>query len=365
VDDRTLRDSNLIAASIDLLFEGLEVLEDIYDAEGSRLLVKRGVILSAERLGSLRNLNSGSSRIYVTGNTYKLLIEKSPRTSVNSRREMEAESGYAQIKDNTFALLDEIAHTKTVKQDVLMSVSTELSDRLEVNSPSLILSLINALAPVDEYLQRHCVNVGLLNGLQGQWLGLKKKDVDELVLIGLLHDCGKALIPPKVLNVPRKLTLVEYEVIKMHAVYSYELLGEFHETVRHAARCHHEKVNGDGYPDGLPPGKIGLEARITAISDIYDAMVSQRAYKRPRSPFNILSVISKLKDSELDARLVDVFIRYMPQELLDKQVMMSNGSVGSVHEIDPEEIEYPMIKMNGSVIKSDSHLYCLGMYNDD
>jgi len=361
----TYNDSNLIAASIDLLFEGLEVQEDIYDAEGSRLLVRRGVTLSAERLGSLRNLNSGSSRIYVTGSTYKVLMEKRPQTAAVSRLKMEAESGYAQIKDDTFELLDEIAHTKVVKQEALRSVSTELSDRLEVNSPSLILSLINALAPVDEYLQRHCVNVGLLNGLQGQWLGMSKKDVDELVLIGLLHDCGKALIPAKVLNVPRKLTLVEFEVIKMHAVYSYELLGEFHGTVRHAARSHHEKLNGDGYPDRLSPEEIGLEARITAVSDIYDAMVSQRSYKRPRSPFSIMAALSELKNTELDAGLVNVFNRCMPYELLNKQVMMSNGTVGSVHEIDPDEIEYPLIEINGSVIKSDSHLYCLGMYNDE
>jgi len=240
----------------------------------------------------------------------------------------------------------------------------ELSDRLEVNSPSLILSLINALAPVDEYLQRHCVNVSLLNGLQAQWLGMPKHDVDRLVLAGLLHDCGKALMPPRVLNAPRKLTLIEFEVIKMHVVYSYELLENFPDPVRRAARYHHEKMAGGGYPDKLPRDRITLESRITAVSDVYDAMVSQRAYKKPRSPFRIMAVLAELKDIELDSRLVEVFNKNMPQELINKPVMMSNGSIGAVRAIDPDEIEYPMIEVNGTVIKSGGHLYCTAMYNE-
>jgi len=348
-----------------LLFEGMEVQEDIYDSEGSRLLVRRGATLNAERLASLKNLNGGSDLIYVTGNTYRVMLANKPPIEVASRREMEKTTGYAEIKDETIVLLDSISHTKAVKQEALLSVSTELSERLNVNSPSLILSLINALAPVDEYLQRHCVNVGLLNGLQGQWLGLPKKEVDRLVLEGLLHDCGKALVPHVVLNAPRKLTLVEFEVIKMHTVFSYELLTQFPDNVRHAARCHHEKIGGGGYPDRLPSEKITLEARITAISDIYDAMVSQRSYKKPRSPFNIMAVLSQLKGTELDGSLVDNFNKYMPLELINKPVMMSNGSIGAIRSIDPDDLEYPMIEVNGNIVKSGEHLYCLGMYNEE
>ena len=357
-----LKGSKLIAVSLKLLYDGIDVQEDIYDADAKLLLLARGAAVNPETIEKIRDLNSGRDTIYVSGNTYKAILERLPPMEVPKRQEIERLTGYSVAKDETFELLDEIARNKVVKEESLNTVSTELSHRLEVTSPSTILSLINALAPVDEYLQRHCVNVSLLNGLIGRWLGLPKREVDELVLIGLLHDCGKAVTPPKVLNAPRKLTLVEFEVIKMHSAYSYGLLTEFAEPVRRAARAHHEKVNGAGYPDRLARDSIPYEGRITAVSDIYDAMVSQRAYKTPRSPFSIMAYLSELKDKDLDGELVNVFVRYMPVELMNKPVVMSDGSVGVVREFHPDDIEYPTIEINGLAIKTGKDLYPTCMF---
>lgn len=360
-----LNGNNLMAVSINLLYDGMDVREDIYNAEGTQLLVARGVTLNTDLIAKIREINAGREVIYVSNETYKTILEKVPPIEAPNRREIEETTGYTEAKDDTFLLLDEIARNKVVHQEALNVVSAELSDRLEVTSPSTILSLINALAPVDEYLQRHCVNVSLLNGLIGRWLGLPKRDVDELVLIGLLHDCGKAITPPQVLNAPRKLTVAEFEVIKMHSVYSYDLLTGFVEPVRHAARSHHEKVNGSGYPNSLSRESIPYEGRITAVSDIYDAMVSQRAYKQPRSPFSIMAYLAGLRNKELDAELVDVFNRYMPVELVDKPVIMSNGTIGVIRDFDPDDIEYPMIEINGLTIKSNKNLYCTSMYIEE
>ena len=363
--DGTSKGSRLLAVSINLLYDGMAVQEDIYDADATHMIIARGAVLDAESIRRIRDLNAGRDAIYVSGDTYKQLVEKLPPIPIPNRREIEESTGYSAAKDETFELLDEIARNKVVKQEALRTVSDELSTRLEVNSPSTILSLINALAPVDEYLQRHCVNVSLLNGLIGRWLGLPKREVDELVLIGLLHDCGKAVTPPKVLNAPRKLTAVEFEVIKMHSVYSYELLTDFLEPVRLAARAHHEKMSGAGYPDRLARDSIPIEGRITAVSDIYDAMVSQRAYKTPRSPFSIMAYLAELRDRDLDGDLVNVFIQNMPVELIDKPVVMIDGTIGVVREFDPNDIEYPIIEVNGIVIKSNEKLYCTSMHIEE
>ena len=362
MSDSEVSRSNLMAISIEALYDGMFVQEEIYDADAVMLIATPGVILNAESIERIRSLNGGRDGIYVSRGTYKLLYERSQPVNVASRRDLEENTGYAEAKDNTFELLDEIAQHKVVQQKALQTVSAELSARLEMTSPATILSLINALAPVDEYLQRHCVNVSLLNGLIGRWLGLPKKDVDTLVLIGLMHDCGKALVPPQILNAQRKLTGVEFEVIKMHPVYTYELLVGFHEDVRRAARLHHEKINGDGYPDRLSNDSIPLEARITAVSDIYDAMSSQRTYKKAQSPFHTLAMMSALKGSDLDSALVEVFHRYMPLELMNKPVMLSNGSVGVVRSFDSDDPEFPMIEVNNQIIKSGKSLYCTSMY---
>ena len=358
-------EDSLYAVSINYLYDGIVIQEDVYDADAVLLLIKRGSTLSSKDIERIKNINAGRDTIHVSSHTYKTLIDQDPSITQVSRREMEDTTGYTTVKDETFELLDKIANKKSVKQEALYSVSEELSNRLEVTNPSTIIALINALAPVDEYLQRHCINVSLLNGLLGRWLGLPKRDIDKLILVGLLHDCGKALIPPRVLNAPRKLTIIEFEVIKMHPIYTFDLLAEFPKSVRFASRGHHEKVNGTGYPDRLATEKIPFEARITAVSDIYDAMVSQRAYKKPNSPFWILSMLNKLKDSDLDANLVKVFNENMPLELINKPVMMSNGLVGIVRSFDPNDLEFPMIEIRGHVIKSSEHLFCTSMYSKE
>ena len=98
-----------------------------------------------------------------------------------------------------------------------------------------------------------------MNALMGKWLGLPEDDVRTLVLAGLLHDVGKTKIPEEIINSPRRLTSAEYNIVKLHPVFSYEMLGsQFGETVRDIARHHHEKLTGDGYPDGLKGDEISL-----------------------------------------------------------------------------------------------------------
>jgi HD-GYP domain-containing protein (c-di-GMP phosphodiesterase class II) len=353
-----------MAVSITLLYDGMFVQDDIYDSE-YRLLIKSNNTLTATQIGRIKNLNSGKDTIYVTGRTRRAMMAKMPDIEVDSLKELEETTGYAEVKDTTFEILSKISNDKVIDQDSLQSVSDDLSKRLDETSPTVIMALINALAPVDEYLQRHCINVSMLNGMLGKWMGLPKDEVDRLVLIGLLHDCGKALIPPQVLNAPRRLTIVEFEVIKMHTVYTYDLLAEFPEVVRLGASCHHEKLNGHGYPYRLVATGVPLEARITAVSDIYDAVVSQRAYKTPQSPFSVMGLLSKLIDTELDRELVDIFIENMPKELIDKPVTMSDGTIAILRKYDPKDIKYPTVEFNGRMIKSSDKYLCTSMYVDE
>jgi len=360
-----INENSLIPVSINLLYDGMIVQDDIYDADGDRLLIRSGNMLNDDQIERIRSLNSGRSTIYVTGRTHHFMVTKRPNIEIESQSEVEKAFGYTETKNITFEILEEIAKNKVVNQESLKDVSSELSKRLKSTPPGVIISLINAMAPVDEYLPRHSVNVSLLNGLLGRWIGLPEDNVDKLVLIGLLHDCGKTQLPSRVLNAPRKLTVVEFEVIKMHAVFTFDLLSEFAQDVRLAASSHHERLDGSGYPRGLSKDEIAIEARISAISDIYDAMVSQRAYKGPASPFSIMAFLEKLSIRQLDSELVNVFKEFMPKELINKPVMMSDGTIGVVREVDPEDIEYPMVDHGGYLIKTSEELYCVSMYSDD
>ena len=354
------------ALPIYFLRAGMIIQSDVYSWDKRHLLLRSGMTLSEGIVQKLKMLNGGSEAVLVTENTYNVIMGKEMMEMDGFRqaevKKLEEETGYAGIKTETVQLLDNIAQTGTVNQDSLQAVSGNLSERIESTNQSTILSLINALAPVDEYLQRHCINVSMLNGLFGKWLGLSEEEVDKLILIGLVHDCGKAESPPAILNAPRKLSMVEFEVIKCHTLHSYDLLGEFPEYIRMAARCHHEKLNGKGYPHKLSGEDIPFEARITAITDVYDAMVSQRSYKDSRSPFKVMSMLNRLSGTELDSQLVSVFNKNIPKELIGKQVMLSDGTVGTVSSVDPGDIEYPTVILNNKELKTDRKLHCMSMY---
>jgi len=358
-------DDVLISVSIDLLYDGMLVQDDIYDSSGDRLLIISGNTLSKDQIDRIKRLNSHGANIYVTGRTHKTMLTKRPGVGIESRSKVEEATGYARTKDETFELLREIADNKTVNMESLYIVLNELSDHFEFTPPSVIMFLINAMAPIDEYLQRHSVNVGLLNGLTGRWMGMPEDEISKLVLIGLMHDCGKVLLPPKILNAPRKLTTVEYEVVKKHVDHTYDLLSEFPEPVRLAASSHHERINGEGYAYKLSRDDVMLEARITAISDTYDAIVSQRVYQGPQSPFKTLSILDNISENGLDKDVVRIFKENIPRDLIGKPVMMSDGTIGVIRKYDLSDIEHPFVELNGRVKKTNENLYAMSLYSDD
>jgi len=168
-----------------------------------------------------------------------------------------------------------------------------------------------------------------------------------------------------VLNAARKLTVIEYEVVKKHAEYTYELLFEFPEPVRLASSGHHERLNGTGYPNKLLSDDVSLAARITAISDTYDAMVARRAYQGPQSPFRVMARLDYLSRHGLDSDVIRIFKENMPKELIDKPIQMSDGTIGIVREYDPDDIEFPKIEISERIVKSNHDLYCVSMYHDE
>jgi HD-GYP domain-containing protein (c-di-GMP phosphodiesterase class II) len=356
---------DLIPVSITLLYDGITAPHDIYDADAKRLLIRQGHTLRLSQIEAIQRFNKGKDTIHVSSETHKMLMANKAAPANNKpsdiephKQKLEKESGYSDLKHETVDMIREIGLSETAPREKIHTLSRSLSDKIDTLKPDVILDIINTLAPSDEYLQRHCVNVSFLNGLLGKWLGLPKDTIDTLVLVGLVHDCGKASIPSQILNAPRKLTISEFEVIKMHPVFGYEILSEFSDEVRYGVRGHHEKFGSKGYPDGRMGDDIPLIAKVTAVSDIYDAMVSQRSYKTPRNPFSIISWLRNLRVTELDKTVVDVFIQNMPNEMLGKSASLSDGSIGIIHKIDYGELEYPYIRIGEKVMKSNQDLYC-------
>ena len=344
---------------VEYLWDGLVLKDDIFDYTGSVLLLPKGETITRSRLNKLMGFYGSNKNIMVYEETY-LEIMTDEHISPEARQKlMETHVGYARLHRNIGDLFERSDYEAWLDSKKLAPLIREVSSKLENFDPVTILSCINFPRPMDEGLQRHSLNVALLNGMQAEWLELPPDDVNTLVLAGLLHDIGKTMIPEEIVNAPRKLTDEELAVMRNHPIYSDQLLtGKFDDNVRLAARHHHEKLNGTGYPDGVKDEEIGFCARITAISDIYDAMVSARSYKGARLPLDVFDMLYQEEFDGLDRSLVITFLKNMRERYTHQHVVMSNGRQGEILYIPLNDADHPVIRQDDDIRQTDDEWYC-------
>ena len=208
---------------------------------------------------------------------------------------------------------------------------------LERNADALVS--LSRLRQTDSYTYTHCVNVCILTTLFSRYLGHDSKKTFAAGLAGMFHDLGKALVPLKILNAPRKLSDAEFAVMKSHPVLGYEQLVSVPDIlpeVLQGALQHHEKYNGGGYPRGLAGNDISEIGRMVGVADIYDALTSKRPYKGAMYPHKALGIMFELRGRDLHEEDVAQFIRMVGVYPVGSVVEMEDGSMGVVSAANDE-----------------------------
>jgi putative two-component system response regulator len=171
-----------------------------------------------------------------------------------------------------------------------------------VSIEKVLFSLAHAVEAKDIYTEGHIKRVSTLAVDLGRMMDLPQKDIEALRIGGILHDIGKIGIPDSVLNKPGGLDAKEWEVVKTHPDVGCKVVEPLKPILKGALdviRHHHEKLDGSGYPDGLRAGEIPTVARVMAVADIYDALVTDRPYRKGLSRVEALSIIKKQVDEGL------------------------------------------------------------------
>jgi putative nucleotidyltransferase with HDIG domain len=171
-----------------------------------------------------------------------------------------------------------------------------------------VRALTVRLAAKDVSTEEHTRRVATLAVELGERLGLSPSRLRSLAIGGLLHDIGKLSVPQEILGKPGPLDDQEFAVITEHPERGRELLNElggFDEPVRRLVLDHHERLDGSGYPRGISGGALDLSTRILAVCDVYDALVSERAYRPPWSQEQALALLREQSGIEFDSRCVD------------------------------------------------------------
>ncbi len=347
-------------------FDGMYMDYDIYyEQDGNYILLCSKTLLNSILLFKLKKYAERNVRLFVPRKAYRKIVEQGKQY----RKEQENakfKANYSELASESVHIFEDSIDKGHLTKEMSDRVTEEVAEKIEEIDASTVLQCINQIRDVDKYLYTHSLNVAFLNGLMGQWLNLPRNEVEDLINTGLLHDVGKIQIPSDILNKPAQLTKEEFQVIKEHPIHSFNIVmesGEENPNILLGIRGHHEKMNGTGYPDGFHDEEISLYARITAISDIYDAMVAKRVYKKAVSPFEVLAEFNRQRFSNLDITLVNLFLDKIPSELIGKEVLLSNGEIGKIIYVERRDFLHPMVEVNGKIFKTNDVIKCVSMHN--
>ena len=362
----------MIRYSLESLKYGMKIGKPIFDDDG-KLVLGRGLILNDFFISGLKN--RGISSIFIQDDVTDDIIpvdnisEMVRGATIRHMREMfdSLEDINREMKDHShLAVMNTFTSDKfqkTFRNHPAFQKIQGDSIRIveELIEGELTLGL-NSLKTYDNYTFQHSIDVAIVSIMIGRKIGFNKKRLRELGIGCILHDIGKIFIPLEIINKPSKLTPVEFEKIKNHPNIGYELIKDV-PTIGvlppHVALQHHEKQDGTGYPRGLcgdnsisfsdKPMFIHPYGSISAVADIYDALSSNRPYRKAHPPEKVIEIMKEMSESHLNRKILTYFFSITPVYPIGTSVRITRGEyinhIGVVASINENKLDRPVLRL--------------------
>ena len=242
----------------------------------------------------------------------------------------------AMVQYHLMALRD-IEYTDRLNAEVekQTAVARERADKLELMSEEMVRMMAVSIDAKDRYTNGHSNRVAAYSVALAEAMNWPAEECYSLWVEALLHDIGKIGIPDSVLNKPGRLTEEEYDVIQSHTAIGGRILANSNSLLSAAdvARCHHERWDGKGYPAGLAGKDIPLHARVVSIADAYDAMRSDRIYRKGLAPDRIRAELVKGSGTQFDPSHLEVFLRLVDDGTMDDATRYANEMLSASVEM--------------------------------
>lgn len=241
----------------------------------------------------------------------------------------------------------EIRAGKMVEKQTVKNVTRMIVEEVITNHEHTLLNLMD-IREHDEYTFTHSINVCILATLIGIRKRLPREELEELAIGALLHDLGKVMIPEAILTKPSRLSLEEFEQIKRHPFYSYNILrmeSDIGEISKAVAYEHHERYDGSGYPRRLSVRNMHQLTPIVSLADIYDALTTDRPYRKGFLPHDALRIIISQVERDFPMEVVQTFLKYISIYPLGSLVELNTGEIGLVIKVSKTSLIRPVVRL--------------------
>ncbi len=327
-----LKNVNILKCS-----EGDILASDVYSRNGMTLVVAKDTMLNEYIRNRLIEMGIGRVCIY----------EDQEQTLEPG----EVKKTYKRTVELTRNLFQDLISGRPMDYKKIAVIGDQIMKCIHHNGN--ITECLAQIRRKDEYTYSHSVNVAFYAMLIAKWMNLSKDEIYKAILSGLLHDIGKVKIPKPILSKTGRLTTEEFDIIKNHTIFGYEIVKQSKELdpdIKRAILLHHERMDGSGYPYSYEPDHLNLFSRIVAIADVFDAMTSERVYKGRSTPFEAFQMFLTTGMSTFDVRILNVFIKNMVNYLVGSQVQLSNGETGTIVFIPQNDLFSPVVNVSNKYI---------------
>lgn len=272
--------------------------------------------------------------------------------------------------------MDSVRFGKSLNKQAIKDQTNKILQSIQ-RDPLVAMALLD-LKNFDEYTFIHSVNVTVLSVAFAYHLKFPEEKLVAIGEGGLLHDIGKAKLPLHILNKPEKLNETEFRIIQKHPVLGEQVAIKEkidNEIIREIILHHHESFDGNGYPDRLDGTKMKRYASIVSVADFYDALTSERVYKKVIQPADAIKMIYSQSGKKFDPRVVNHFIKTVGIYPVGSIVELSNNKVAVVVAFSKDNLLQPIVKtlfnINTPNLQEeeiislvDSDIYIVGVYNE-
>ena len=254
---------------------------------------------------------------------------------------------YHDMSERLLAIHGRVRTEAPVDPEQVKRIVDEILKLLERDAVNVVQFILYGLQGEAGFVE-NSINSAILCAMVGRKLKLQRHRLLNLTTAALLHDIGMLRIPEEIRNKEGKLSTDELRVVRTHPIHSYKVITkelEFPEEVGIAALQHQERFDGRGYPRGLSKDKISDLARIITVVDSFEAMVSKRPYRDPMIGYTAMKNLLSDNGRRFDPEILKVFIKAIGIYPIGSIVLLNDGSIGRVLEIDGEAPLKPKLKL--------------------